>query len=89
MLRSEVVGAIRAARDDVDGNLLVEGSARLVQALARNDLVDEYRLMVFPVILGSGKRLFPDGMPAPAKLTLEGADTTGDGVLLLRYQKPS
>ena len=66
-----------------DGNLLVEGSAQLVHALAQHGLVDEYRLMVFPVILGQGKRTFPDSMPAPAKLTITDSRTVGSGVLLL------
>jgi dihydrofolate reductase len=66
-----------------DGNLLVEGSARLVHTLAQHGLVDEYRLMVFPVILGQGKRAFPDSMAAPAKLTIADSRTVGSGVLLL------
>jgi dihydrofolate reductase len=66
-----------------DGNLLVEGSAQLVHTLAQHGLVDEYRLMVFPVILGQGKRTFPDSMPAPAKLTITNSRTVGSGVLLL------
>ncbi|HAM02139.1 MAG TPA: pyrimidine reductase [Acidimicrobiaceae bacterium] len=87
VLRGDVVRDVSAARDEVEGNLLVEGSAQLVQTLAQHDLVDEYRLMVFPVVLGNGKRLFPDGMPAPAKLALGQADTSGSGVLLLTYHK--
>jgi len=48
------------------GDILVNGSARLVTTLMENDLVDEHRLMVFPVLLGAGKRLFDDaGPPAP------------------------
>jgi dihydrofolate reductase len=66
-----------------DGNLLVEGSAQLVHTLARHGLVDEYRLMVFPVILGQGKRAFPDAMAAPAKLAITNSRTVGSGVLLL------
>jgi dihydrofolate reductase len=87
VLRGDVVKAVSTVRDEVEGNLLVEGSAQLVQTLAQHELVDDYRLMIFPVVLGGGKRLFPDGMPAPAKLTLTGTETSGDGVLLVTYQK--
>ncbi len=69
--------------DDV---LLVEGSSQLAHTLIRRGLVDDYRLMVFPVILGRGKRLFPDQMTQPGSLTLTGSRTSGDGVLLLTYQ---
>jgi dihydrofolate reductase len=65
--------------------LLVEGSCQLAHTLAQHGLVDEYRLMVFPVILGKGKRLFPDQMSQPAPLTLTESKTSGDGVLLLTY----
>jgi dihydrofolate reductase len=77
------VGGVAALKDQPGGNLLVEGSAQLVHSLARHGLVDEYRLMVFPVILGQGKRVFPDSMPAPAKLTVTNSRTVGSGVLLL------
>jgi dihydrofolate reductase len=64
---------------------VVHGSATLVQALLENDLVDELRLMVFPVVLGEGKRLFG---PTSDKKALELADSkvVGDGVSILVYQ---
>ncbi|HEY2200256.1 MAG TPA: dihydrofolate reductase family protein, partial [Solirubrobacteraceae bacterium] len=61
------------------------GSARLVQSLLRDDLVDELRLMVFPVVLGSGKRLFGD-MSEPSRLRLADSKTVGDGIAILTYQ---
>jgi dihydrofolate reductase len=54
----DVASDVPALRDRHDGDILVNGSAQLVAALAENDLVDEYRLMVFPVVIGAGKRLF-------------------------------
>jgi len=63
------------------------GSAQLAHTLIQHGLADDYRLMVFPVILGQGKRLFPDQMRQPAALTLTESRTSGDGVLLLTYQR--
>ena len=80
---SDVAAEVAALKARPGGNLLVEGSARLVHTLAQHGLVDEYRLMVFPVILGQGKRAFPDSMPAAAKLTIADSRTVGSGVLLL------
>jgi len=84
VLRGDVAAEVRALKNEPGGNLLVEGSAQLVHTLAQHNLVDEYRLMVFPVVLGQGKRVFPDAMPAPAKLTITDSRTVGSGVLLLK-----
>ena len=54
----------RKLRDETDGNIQVAGSATLVKTLLENDLVDQWNLMVFPTILGSGKRLFADEVRA-------------------------
>jgi dihydrofolate reductase len=54
-----------------------------VHTLAQHGLVDEYRLMIFPILLGQGKRVFPDVMPAAARLTITDSRTVGSGVLLL------
>jgi dihydrofolate reductase len=78
-----VATEVTALKNQPGGDLLVEGSARLVHTLAQHGLVDEYRLMIFPVILGRGKRVFPDAMPAPAKLTVTNSRLVGSGVLLL------
>ena len=83
MLRGDVAAEVQALKNQPGGTLLVEGSAQLVHALVQHGLVDEYRLMVFPVILGQGKRAFPDSMPVPAKLTITDSRTVGSGVLLL------
>jgi dihydrofolate reductase len=55
----------------LDGNILVAGSAQLVQTLMDHDLVDEYRLMIYPILLGSGRRLFNDGLEATALQIVE------------------
>jgi dihydrofolate reductase len=76
---------VRKLKEEQDGNIVVHGSAQLVQALLDNDLVDELRLMVFPVVLGSGKRLFDnDG----ERKTLELVDATafGSGVVSFVYR---
>ena len=64
---------------------MVHGSAQLVQALIEHDLVDELRLMVFPVVLGSGKRLFGDTSDKK-RLRLTDSKTVGDGVSILVYE---
>jgi dihydrofolate reductase len=67
-------------------DIVVVGSASVVRALAAADLVDEYRLLVFPLVLGEGTRLFPDGTP-PVNLALTSAQTTGPAVRLI-YTRP-
>jgi len=83
VVRGDVAAEMAALKSRPGGNLLVEGSAQLVHLLARHGLVDEYRLMVFPIILGQGKHVFPDTMPEPAKLAIVNSGTVGSGVVLL------
>ncbi len=81
----DVVGAVRRLRAEESGDLLVMGSSRLAQTLISNDLVDEYRLMIEPIVLGGGKRLFPnDGSFRPLKLV--STTTSGTGVHICTYQ---
>src|SRR4051812_13849194 len=69
VIKDDVAGQIRRVKDQHDGDILVNGSAQLVSTLAENGLVDEYRLMVFPTVLGGGKKLFGEtGQPASLKL---------------------
>ena len=80
----ELVDAVARLRAEADGDVVVHGSARLAQTLVAHDLVDEVRLMVFPVILGTGKRLFDD--PGEKKrLRLVDSKVVGDGVMILTY----
>ena len=84
-LDGDVSAEVAKLKEQVSGELLVAGSATLVQMLIEHDLVDELRLMVFPVVLGSGKRLF--GETSNKKpLRLVDSKTVGDGVAILVYQ---
>src|SRR3954464_6064519 len=81
----DVPAAVTKLRDEVDGDVVVHGSAQLVQALLEHDLVDELRLMVFPVVLGSGKRLFAETSDLK-RLRLADSKIVGDGVAILVYR---
>ena len=86
MLEGDPVDAARRLREEHRGDIVVHGSAQLAQTLLEHDLVDELRLMVFPVLLGSGKRLFGN---TSNKKTLRLVDSrvVGDGVAILTYQQ--
>ena len=84
VVRGDAAAEVRALRDAVAGDLLVAGSASLVQTLVEHRLVDEFRLMVFPIVLGSGKRLFGDVSEAPV-LALDEVTTVGAGIVILTY----
>ena len=86
VLRGDVPAEIARLKAEPGGDLLVEGSCQLAHTLIENNLVDDYRLMVFPIVLGAGKRLFPAAMTEPAKLTLTDVKPDRDGVMLLTYQ---
>jgi dihydrofolate reductase len=86
VLRGDVADEVKKLKDDVDGVILVAGSARLVQTLIEHDLVDELRLMVFPVVLGSGKKLFGETSDKKA-LALKDSKVVGDGVAILTYER--
>jgi dihydrofolate reductase len=76
--------AVSKLKEELSGDAVVHGSAQLVQGLIERDLVDELRLMVFPVLLGKGKRLFgATGGKVPLELT--GSRTVGDGIAILTY----
>jgi len=86
ILRGDLVDEVATLRNEINGVILVAGSAQLVQGLVEHDLVDELRLMVFPVLLGAGKRLF--GEVAEKKpLRLVESRTVGAGVALLTYER--
>ena len=85
ILRGDLADEVAKLHREIDGVILVAGSAQLVQGLIERDLVDELRLMVFPVLLGEGKRLF-GGVSEKKPLRLVGSQTLGDGIALLTYE---
>jgi dihydrofolate reductase len=87
VISERVPESIAALKDATTGDVLVAGSGRLVETLLAEDLVDELRLMVFPTVLGRGRRLFPDRIDR-VKLRLAEARPVGpDGVLVLTYRR--
>ena len=86
VLDGDLGESVAKARDAHDADVVVHGSGQLVQGLLEHDLVDELRLMVFPVVLGSGKRLF--GETSDKKpLSLAESRSVGDGVVILIYRR--
>ena len=81
----DLVAAVAKIKGEHDGDVVVHGSAQLAQSLLDQDLVDELRLMVFPVVLGSGKRIFGEA-PEKKPLKLTSSKTVGDGVAILVYE---
>ncbi len=85
LIKGDVANQIGKLKAMPGRDILVAGSGALVQTLMQHNLVDEYRLMVYPVVLGSGTRLFRDGEPRTA-LRLVEAKPVGDGIMTLVYQ---
>ena len=84
VLKGDVAEKVSELRQEHDGDIVVHGSAQLVQTLLEHDLVNELRLMVFPVVLGSGKRLFGD-TSEKKRMRLVDSKTVGEGVSILIY----
>jgi dihydrofolate reductase len=82
----DLAGEVSRLTDELDGDIVVHGSAQLVQALIEEGLVDELRLMVFPVVLGAGKRLFGETSDK-RPLSLTDSRTVGDGVSIQIYER--
>jgi len=85
VLDGDVPAAVRKVRDEVDGDIVVHGSGQLVQTLLEHDLVDRLHLMVFPVVLGAGQRLFGETTDKK-RLKLVSTETVGDGVTIAVYE---
>jgi dihydrofolate reductase len=86
VLDGDLADAVAEVRDRHDRDVVVHGSVQLVQELLERDLVDELRLMVFPVVLGSGKRLFGETSDKK-RLRLADSRTVGEGVAILVYRR--
>jgi len=86
LIKGDVAGAVAALKEQAGGEIQVTGSGDLIQTLIEHDLVDEYRLWVFPVVLGEGKRLFATGA-VPAALKLVDTKTSSTGVAIHTYER--
>ena len=86
LLRGDVAEEVARLKERPGRELQVHGSGDLLQTLMAHDLVDEYRLFVYPVVLGSGRRLFSEGAP-PRSLKLVDATTTSTGVVVATYER--
>jgi dihydrofolate reductase len=86
LLEGDLAPAVTALKEQDGPDIHVHGSADLIQSLLANDLVDELRLMIFPLVLGDGKRLFGDGT-IPAAFEVTSSETATTGVLLVNYKR--
>jgi dihydrofolate reductase len=85
VLKGDVVEQVSKLKRELEGEIVIYGSIRLARALLEHDLVDELRLMVYPVVLGAGERLF-DELSDKKPLRLVDTRTVGDGVAILTYE---
>jgi dihydrofolate reductase len=86
LLEGDVAEAVAKLKTGSGPEIQVHGSGNLMQTLIKHDLVDEYQLMIFPVLLGNGKRLFSDGT-IPSGLKLVDTKTSGTGVVIATYER--
>ena len=84
IIRENVMDEVRKLKEQSGKDIYVDGSSVLVHSLAQADLVDEYNLLVFPIVLGTGKKVFPEGFYTGLKLVE--TKTFPSGVMLMRYQ---
>jgi dihydrofolate reductase len=86
LLEGDIAEAVANLKQEDGPEVQVHGSANLIQTLLEHDLVDELKIMIFPVVLGTGKRLFADGA-VPAGLELAESDTSATGVFMATYKR--
>lgn len=85
VIKGNVAEEVSKLKQPPGEDILVNGSAQLVRALVEHDLVDEYRLMIHPLVMGSGKRLFREG-GGKIPMRLLDSSTSGTGVLIVTYE---
>jgi dihydrofolate reductase len=85
VLRGDVVDAVAKLKQQIDGEIVVYASSQLVHTLIEHDLADELRLVIFPVVVGAGQRLFSE-TSVPKPLRLVGATTIGQGLAFVTYE---
>jgi len=88
LLKGDAADAVAKLKKEHDKTLVIFGSGVLVQSLMRRDLIDEYVLQIHPLVLGKGRRLFPDGSPL-TNFSLLDSVTTGTGVIIATYRQAS
>jgi dihydrofolate reductase len=87
IIRDDVVASVRALKETTGGTILIDGSAQLCHTLFEHDLIDEVYLHVYPLALGKGKRLFPDGVGFERRFRLASSTPYPTGVIGLRYTR--
>ncbi|HLT48176.1 MAG TPA: dihydrofolate reductase family protein [Rubricoccaceae bacterium] len=85
LIRDDVVETVRRLKEEPGKNILMDGSSVLARTLAEHDLIDEYSLHVYPLVLGGGKRLYPEGKRLD--LTLVETSPLPTGVVFMRYRR--
>jgi dihydrofolate reductase len=86
LIKGDVAEEVSRLKEQPGKDILIFGSAQLVHMLMEHDLIDEYRLMVFPIVVGSGKRLFGDVAQEKALRLVDTQQVGPDGVLILTYE---
>jgi dihydrofolate reductase len=86
VIRGDVRGAVSPLKREISRDILIAGSAKLVQSLTEYGLVDQYRLMTFPIVLGTGKRLFEGGVSKTKLRLVDNTPVGKDGVVILTYE---
>jgi dihydrofolate reductase len=87
LLHGDVADAVKVLKEEPGKGLVVVGSRKFVRYLHKHDLVDEYRLWIHPIIVGSGTRLFDEGLDT-SRWQLKDVERTGEGVVVLTYRRP-